>query len=58
MATAPPAPETVKVVRGLITLIDKIIRERGHGQVIVTIRDGKVMPIETRRTYLIENLPE
>jgi hypothetical protein len=55
----PTAPVPIdKLVRGILALVQKIIRERGHGEVIITIRDGKIQYIGERRTYLPENLPE
>jgi hypothetical protein len=47
-----------KTVRGILALVQKIIRERGHGQVVITIRDGKIALISDTRTYVPENLPE
>ncbi len=47
-----------KTAAAILTQVDRIIRERGHGQVIVTVRDGKVQLIEVRRTYQPENAPE
>jgi hypothetical protein len=55
---ATPATPDAKLVRGILLLVQKIIRERGHGEVIVTIRDGKIQYIKEGRTYLPENLPE
>jgi len=54
---APTVPGD-KLVRGILLLVQKIIRERGHGEVIVVVRDGKVQYIKEGRTYLPENLPE
>ena len=56
-APAIPTP-AAKLAAGILAQIDKIIRERGHGAVIIRVRDGKVQPIEVQRTYLPENLPE
>ena len=55
---AAPAVHGDKLVRGILLLVQKIIRERGHGEVIITIRDGKIQYIKEGRTYLPENLPE
>lgn len=55
---ATPGTPAAKIAASILTQIDRIMRERGHGQVIITVRDGKVHMIETRRTYLPENLPE
>ncbi len=57
MAQAPLTPGE-KLARGILALVQKIVRERGHGQVVITIRDGKISLIEDRRTYLPANLPE
>ena len=57
MAT-PVATPAAKLAAGILAQIDKIIRERGHGAVIIRVRDGKVQPIEVQRSYLPENLPE
>ena len=56
MAAAPTALD--KTVRGILLLMQKMIREKGHGQVVVTIRDGAISLVEERRTYQTQNLPE
>jgi len=55
MATSPTAQKAAAII---FAQVDKIIRERGHGQVIVSIRDGKVQLIKVERSYLPENAPE
>lgn len=55
---AAPVTPAAKAAASIFKQVDKIISERGHGQVIVTVRDGKVQLIEVRRTYLPENAPE
>ncbi len=57
--TAPvPPPPLKKTVRGLLLLIEQIMKERGHGQVTVTIRDGQIQLLNVSRNYLPANLPE
>lgn len=58
MAAPPVITPAAKLAAGILAQIDKIIRERGHGAVIIRVRDGKVQPIEVQRSYLPENLPE
>ena len=53
-APIPPA----KLAASILKQIDTVIKERGHGEVVVSIRDGKVQFITIRRNYLPENLPE
>lgn len=57
MANAPLTPAQ-KTAAAIFTQVDRIIRERGHGQVVVIIRDGRVQLIKVERTYLPENVPE
>lgn len=55
---AAPTVPLDKLVRGILLLVQKMIREKGHGQVVITIRDGVVCLVEDRRTYQPQNLPE
>jgi hypothetical protein len=47
-----------KIVRGILALVQKIMRERGHGEVVIVIRDGMICRLDERRSYLPQNLPE
>jgi hypothetical protein len=38
-------------------MIQKLIHEKAHGQITITIRAGKIQLVDERRTYLAENLP-
>lgn len=42
----------------LLKLIGRLISDKAHAQVIVTIRDGKVQFIGVNQTYVPDNLPE
>jgi hypothetical protein len=56
MAAAPTTAQKTAAI--IFAQVDKIIRERGHGQIIVSVRDGKVQLIKVERSYLPENAPE
>ena len=57
MATSGIVP-VEKLVRGILALVQKIIHERGHGEIVITIRDGQISLISERRNYLPQNLPD
>jgi hypothetical protein len=55
MAAQTPTPE--QIVRGILILLQNLIREKAHGRVTITVRDGKIALTDVQRTYLPENLP-
>lgn len=55
---AAPLTPAAKAAATIFAQVDRIIRERGHGQITVIVRDGKVQFIKVERTYLPENAPE
>jgi hypothetical protein len=55
---AAPASSLDKVIRGILLLAQKMIREKAHGQIVITIRDGMIQLVDERRTFKPENLPE
>lgn len=58
MAQQPFTPADQKYVRGILILLQRLILEKAHGQITITVRDGKIQLIDERRTRLPENLPE
>jgi len=57
MAAISPT-EIAKTVRGILSLAQKMIREKAHGRIIITIRDGGIQLIEEQRTLKPEDLSE
>jgi hypothetical protein len=57
MAATPSTPLD-KVVRGILLSMQKMIREKAHGQITITIRDGVIQLVDERRSFKPENLPE
>jgi hypothetical protein len=55
---AAPASSLDKAIRGILLLAQKMIREKAHGQIVITIRDGMIQLVDERRTFKPENLPE
>lgn len=55
---APPTDAVSKAVRGILLIAQKMIREKAHGQIVITIRDGVIQLVDERRTFKPENLPE
>jgi hypothetical protein len=55
---SPPSTPAAKAAATIFAQVDRIIRERGHGQITVIVRDGKVQLIKVERSYLPENAPE
>lgn len=56
---ANPTPTTFEqTVRGIWKILAKLLSEKAHGQLIISVRDGKVQLVEERRTHLGANLPE
>lgn len=53
-----PASSLDKAIRGILLLAQKMIREKAHGQIVITIRDGMIQLVDERRTFKPENLPE
>jgi hypothetical protein len=47
-----------KTVRGILLLMQTMIREKAHGRIVITLRDGDIQLIEKLQTYLPQNLPE
>jgi hypothetical protein len=57
MASPPAAAQTEQqIVRGILMLLQQLVNEKAHGQVIITVRDGKISLADVRRTYLPESL--
>ena len=57
MAAAPSTPGAI-LARKILALVDQLIKEHGHGQVVITVREGKVEYLDLNRKYRPENLPE
>jgi hypothetical protein len=57
MAT-PTVNPLEKTIQGILKLLGKLLRERAHAQLVITVRDGKIQLIDERRSFLPENLPE
>jgi hypothetical protein len=55
---AAPIPALDKAVRWILATAQKMIREKAHGQIVITIRDGQIQLLDERRTHLPNNLPE
>lgn len=56
--TAPALSPLDKIVRGILILVQRMIREKAHGRVVITIRDGAISLVEEQRTRLPNDLPE
>jgi hypothetical protein len=57
MASPPAAAQTEQqIVRGILMLLQQLVNEKAHGQIIITVRDGKISLADVRRTYLPESL--
>jgi hypothetical protein len=57
MASPPMAAQTEQqIVRGILMLLQQLVNEKAHGQVIISVRDGKISLADVRRTYLPESL--
>jgi hypothetical protein len=56
MANAPVPLQ--KTVQGTLLLLQHLLKEKAHGQIIITVRDGAIQLLDVRRTYLPQNLPE
>jgi hypothetical protein len=54
----PASSPLEKAIRGILWMAQKMIREKAHGQIVITIRDGVIQLVDERRTYKPENLPE
>ena len=39
-------------------IVQQLLNERAHVEVVVTIKEGKVQFVRTNRTYLPANLPQ
>lgn len=50
-----PTPD--EMLRNLMAFLAKLARTKMHGQVIVTLRDGKIHLIELRNTFQPDKLP-
>jgi hypothetical protein len=57
MAVAITSP-LEKAIRGILVIAQRMIREKAHGQIVITIRDGAIQLVDERRTHKPENLPE
>jgi hypothetical protein len=56
-----PAPVAVpldKIVQGLLRLLARMLREKAHGQIVITIRDGQIQMVTETKQHLPTNLPE
>ena len=51
---APLPPFAVK----LLTMIGRLVANKAHAQIVITIRDGKVQLVSENRTYQPDNLPD
>lgn len=47
-----------KSVRGILILLQRLVRERAHGQLIITVRDGEIILATVQHQYRPENIPE
>jgi hypothetical protein len=57
MASPPAGAQTEQqIVRGILMLLQQLVNEKAHGQIIITVRDGKISLADVRRTYLPESL--
>jgi hypothetical protein len=57
---APPGIplEQMKLVRGALTVLQQLMREKGHGQVVITVRDGMITLVDKKQSFLPQNLTE
>lgn len=58
MALTPAAATTEKTVRGILLLLQQLLREKAHAQLTIHVRDGKIVLTTEQRTRRPENLPE
>jgi hypothetical protein len=58
MAAAPNLTALPPFATKLLKLIGRLIANKAHAQVVITIREGKVQLISVNHTYLPDNLPE
>jgi len=56
MSTAPIPIE--KVLRKLLAMLGPLAREKAHGQIVLTLRDGHVVLLTVQRMYRLDSLPE
>lgn len=55
---APVINPLEKIARVIFKMLGRMIQTKAHAQIVITVRDGKVVLIDERRTYLPENLPD
>jgi len=53
-----PVPSLERFVRAFWKTLGRLMQEKAHAQVTISLRDGKVTLVEVRRTYQPENLPD
>jgi len=58
MANAPNKPDIQTFVIKLGRLIARLILERAHVDIVITVQDGNIRLVRTNRTYLPDNLPD
>lgn len=54
----PAVIPTEKILQGALRLIARMIRDKDHGQIVITIRDGHIQRVTKTQQYLPANLPE
>ncbi len=52
-----PSPEVNVFWTALGRLVLKLLRDRAHVQIIITLRDGVIQPVAVNRTFPANNLP-
>jgi hypothetical protein len=58
MATAPNANPLPPFAHKLLRLIAKLVANKAHAQINITIRDGKVQLINVQQSFMPDNLPD
>lgn len=57
MAATPQIPQE-KIVSGILRMIARMVRDKAHGQIVITIRDGHIQMASETRQHLPANLTE
>jgi hypothetical protein len=50
--------EQLKLVRGALAILQQLMSEKGHGQIVITVRDGMIQLVEKKQTFLPQQLVE
>jgi hypothetical protein len=58
MSTAPTLAPLPPFAQKLLRLVGRLVANKAHARVIITIRDGKVQYIGIDQTFTPENMPE